>query len=1168
MWTAEQEAAITARNWSVLVSAAAGSGKTAVLVERVIRLVLEGQKLSRMLIVTFTRAAAGEMRQRLNQRLNEMLREEGDDLPGEMRSRLEVALDELPDAQMSTIHAFCQHVLKQDFQQVDIDPQMRVADASRVDELFKQAFREALNRLIAEGSEDFRLLLDCFRVNQLFDMTDALHGFLMSLYHPWDWLDRACGTAASPLSVGHPWVKALLKSAENRISEMTARAGLLRALMDEPDAAEVYAPAVASDLALAERIAGAGDTFSAVRAAKGAEVVKLASARKLTEEQLAWKERFQKVRGEFKKALKDVAAWAAFDADKEGEEMARMASCLRGLRDLTRETDERFAALKREKSLIDFSDMEQLTLRILDDPERRRRYQEEYDFLFVDEVQDVSEAQDAIISAVHGPESCLFLVGDVKQSIYRFRRADPTIFMRKVSAWSDAPDARERRIFLTRNFRSRPTVLEAANQVFNRAMQPEVTELSYMPQDWLVPKKETDDDPPCELLLADDEAVGMKPIEAEAMAAAQRIRALVGQRYLSYDGKEQTLRYRDICVLMRETATSGDIVSRILTDCGIPVYFDSNACYTELQEVRSLADMLQVIDNPMQDMALYSTLRSDWFGFADEELADIRLNLSGGDEAFHKAFEACLTADTPLGEKCRRVMEVIQSWRIRLDHARLSDFIWTLMHESGFYAAEGALPGGETRMANLRMFYAQAQQFEESGGVTLSDFLRVNQLRSEAGDARAARLLGENEDLVRVMTIHKSKGLEFPVVICMRSSQGMAHRGEGTLRTHPELGACLPVIRRTEHLTRESFAAGLFNERRTADERAESCRLLYVAMTRAKERLILSGALSEVSRDTLALPPGNSRVAAAKSMMDWVLSAAVDLNGSPELADFDAPPFRLRIVEPPLTPEKRRAAGQTQGEWITRLETCLPAEAPRWPGEETPSRLPRKISVTALTHQLSGDPLPPPDDDETPETKRGADNPMIVLSGELPDRPAFLMEQRRFTAAERGSLVHRFLALFPPECVLGLPSSALAEVLRQILSEQTAQGIWTPEEAAAIPLSAVRTWLESELGRRALSSPTLRRELPFNLALREEDALLQGVIDCCFIERGRWILIDYKTDHITDLAAFARKHQPQLALYARALETITGLPVAEQWLYALEVGEAVRVMESGERRAE
>ena len=1160
VWTAEQLEAIRARNWSVLVSAAAGSGKTAVLVERIVRLVMEGTKISRMLIVTFTRAAAGEMRERLNQRLSALLREE--DVPREMREIFAGALEELPSAQISTIHAFCQHVLAREFQLVGIDPEARVADTSKRQELFDQAFREAANALLEEGEDpDFRLLLDCFTVEEAQKMTDSLHTFLMSLSRPWDWLDSACALPAAPLDAEHPWVKALLGAVERQARELTARAALEAQMCLEADAVPAYFPAVEDDGRLAGQIADAEDVFAAVRTAADCAPARLSQARKLTERQKAWKERFDAAREAFKKALKGIQAWARFDVEREREDLDRLAACLRGLRALTRRTEDRFAALKREKSLIDFSDMEQLTLRILEDPGARERCRQEFDELFVDECQDVSESQDAIIRAIHGEENRLFLVGDVKQSIYRFRRADPTIFIRRMQTWDDAADARERRIFLTVNFRSRPAVLQAANEVFQRAMQRRVTELDYQEQDRLIPCMDTSGDPPAEVLLCDDEETGAKPLDCEAAQAARLIREMVGKPYTSFKGEEGILRYRDICILMREVSNSGDAVRDALAAAGIPVYFDSGEGYANLLEVRAMTDMLEVIDNPLQDLPLISTLRSDWFGFSDEELAEIRLCAPDRDRPFHEAFQVCAAGEGALAERCREAAESLSRWRVRCEHSRLSDFIWALMHESGFYAAEGALPGGEERMANLRMLYSQAQLFEQAGGAALGDFLRANRQRSDAGDARSAKLLGEHEDLVRVMTMHKSKGLEFPVVICLRLSKGRSGQSNGKLALHPLLGACLPVVRREQHLFRNCFAGELLDGQRARDEMAELCRLLYVAMTRAKERLILTGCVSEISREAIALPAGEVRVGAARSMMDWILQAVCDLKGSPALEDADAAPFRLRLCPPEQTEEARQGA-VSDGCWLTALETALPTRPPLWTEEEArPRVLPQKLSVTALAHYLNEPgPLPIPDAEETPEVKAGAQGEeTAALLGDLPERPRFLMEERELTAAERGTVTHRFLSLTPLERLRGLEGEALRSVLAETLEENAALGVFTREEAGCVSVEAAAAFYESGLGRRTLAAGSVRRELSFNLALPERGSILQGIIDLCFQEEGGWILVDYKTDRITGIPAFVDRHRRQLHWYARALTLITGLPVKEQWLFALSIGKAVRV---------
>ena len=1153
-WTKEQQAAIQARNHTILVSAAAGSGKTAVLVERIVGLVREGYHLDRMLIVTFTRAAAAEMRQRLNQR---MIREAQSD-----PERMGQALDELESADISTIHSFCQKVIRNDFQVVGVDPLTRVCEEQQQQALFESAFCDAMNELLESKHEDFQLFANAFEQNEIRDMTQRLYTFLMSLPEPFDWLEWQIERVNQTPYENHPWFAVLADHAKRQLQGIESLLDAQQNMFLEADAVPQLEETFQKDYALYQRIMQS--EYSSVK--ELAEMLattsfeKAAACRGLTDPQKSWKKRFADIRDEIKSIVKEQANALNPDGPKTEAELNMIQQELRGLAVLVRETKKRFDEYKLRQNVMDFSDMEQLTLSILKDEECRERLQEEYDHIFVDECQDVSAVQDAILQSIHGEKSCLFMVGDVKQSIYRFRLADPTLFLQRMRTFSDDEHAQERRIFLQKNFRSRNTVLDATNRVFRQVMREDVTELDYLPEDELIPGRVTENDPEVEIHLldtSDDGENAVTGLEAESQAVVNRVKFLLTQT-VEENGTRRPYEYRDMVILLPKVARVGPALAELLQQQGVPVYFDGAESYFGLPEIRTMTSLLAVLDNPLQDVPLLSTLKMTPFSFKDQELADIRLSKTGQDVPFYDAFQACRELDTPLGKRCQEAWSTLEQWRFQVETMRIRDFLWYLMRESGFYAACGALPEGRLRQANLRLLCQRASEYEENGGVTLSGFLKTIDQQQQAGDSRSAKELGENENLVRMMTIHKSKGLEFPVVFCLRLSSRMHLAKKPGLKMHSRLGVCLPYVNRALNIRRETMGDEAFEIQRLLDEKAERARLLYVAMTRARERLILIGTSNTEEKQCWKMPVGAFSIWSAGSMMDWIMQTVYHHSEFPK----DETPWIIRTWDSMAAKnlEKNILLHSMQGMLNRLLHAEVKEEQSlQWEVNHmlAPAK-PLKTSVTSITKKnIMKDPMPLTDGDEDEETKRQAETIVSPLRlSELPARPAF-MEEKRLTGAERGTVVHRVLSLLHLDALKeteSLPDAIWSEIRRL-----ESQGCLSAEEVDVISHGALVHLFEGPLGKRLLASPEVHREWSFNLRMTDDDTLLQGVIDCAFREEDAWVLMDYKTDRIEDEQAFVERYTLQLYWYQQALERITGLRVKEKWLYALGKGKAFRV---------
>ncbi len=1162
MWTKQQQEAINAQNPTILVSAAAGSGKTAVLVERIVTLVRAGYRLDRMLIVTFTKAAASEMRQRLSKKLV-MMAQDHPQVFG-------AALDQLESTEISTIHAFCQKVLRNNFQAVGIDPLCRACDDQLKQTLFAEAWLDSFNELLdAKDDADFVELAQSWDQKSLMEMTADLHDFLMSLPNPFDWLREKVRDAGKKPYAKHPWYALLVRKGAIELGGIGSLLQTMRAMLDEPDAVEVRREQLDSDCNAYAALRGAEMTKPAemLQALEGYDFAR-ARAAKMTDAQKAWAKRYDNHRNEIKKIVKDTLAALTLNEEKLDAEMAVMMRYLRGLAHLTERTHTLFLEKKADQHVIDFNDMEQFTLQILQDEKLKTMLQGEYDHIFVDECQDVSQVQDAILQSLHHEKNVIFMVGDVKQSIYRFRKADPTLFMERLRTFSDDPDANERRIILNKNFRSCANVLEATNQVFRTVMRPNVTELTYEPLDELVCGRETAGDPAVEVHLLNIAPKDEEPdrqeiskLEAEAAVVVERVRELLNTTF-TVGEQERKYEYRDMVILLSAAANTAPKLVELLSRAGIPVFYDGAAAFFELPEVQSVKALLSVIDNPMQDVPLLSALKMPPFVLSDHELARIRSCKTGKDIPFYDAFADMCLQDTLLGKKCAEVMQQLSDWRFESEAMRLSDFVWHVMQHSGYYAAVGALPKGELRQANLRMLFQRAQDFENNIGGTLADFLLLCDQQSAAEDKDSAKALGENENLLRIMTMHKSKGLEFPVVFCMQLSGQLIKPFKGDLMMHTQLGVALPYINREMRTKRRiPFASEAFKVQRELDDRAERARLLYVAMTRARELLILIGCPKEKARDVWRMPQGDYAVWSASSMIDWVMQGVMnqDIHKLSTNHPQDANPWNIRVLDDVNSVDVEGSVDKPCVEEYIRKVLVKPEgdAMPSWDMNESVTvEAPMKTSVSAVTKKaVYHDPMPLSDADENEETKRMPEDIVAPLRlSDIPSRPAF-MEEKQMTGAERGTLTHRALSLMPLDT-----SGSIGDWVKNAVHAMAERGIFTFQEVLVLDLNGISAFFRGELGQRMLKSSNVRREWAFNLVLEDHaGTMMQGVIDCAFEEDDGWILVDYKTDRIDDEDAFIQRYQMQLAWYAKALETITGKRVREKWLYAIGKRKAYRV---------
>lgn len=1238
-WSKEQLAAINARRQNLLVAAAAGSGKTAVLVERIIRRItdpVEPLDVDKLLVVTFTNAAAAEMRSRIAAAISKELK------TGKRSRHLERQLVLLNSASISTLHAFCQNVVRQNFHMLDIDPKFRIAGDAECTLMKNDVLENLFEERYAAGDKGFLDFAEHYGDehgdDSLYSLVLGLYGYSRS--HPWPehWLKGLKDAFALPENTDidtTPWSKLIREKIAIELEQGSAQLDALASEAVKPGGPAAYASVFAADRAMIDELIAAANHSWKRLAASIADIKweKLPPAKGVDQH---IKDRLQGGRNKIKRK---VAEYQNLFFDRPAEElladMRKVAPLVDTLAGLTIAFAGKYEAAKKEKGLADFNDLEHFCLKVLLDeaalPGELKpsavalALQEKYAEIMVDEYQDTNGVQEAIIRLVaRRQEPNLFMVGDVKQSIYRFRLAEPELFMDKYCRYSTTDGSNERRIDLAQNFRSRPGILHAVNFLFTQLMSPRVAELSYGPAERLNPGPDypLSDEPtlagPVELFLIDkddaeaevsdasdlsaesddtseeqDNAGGgdeaeLTGFELEAQLIARRISELKSGNYQVYDkgsGNYRSMTWRDIVILLRSPQNKASILLELLRKAGIPAYAESDSGYFREIEVQVMLSLLSIIDNPRQDIHLAGVLRSPLVGLTAAELAEIRLCRPDSDlwSAVTVFAHSGENSGGQLKTKLCAFMSYYTSWRALSRRKGVPELIWRIYRDTGYYDYAGGMPGGQLRQANLRALYDRARQYEATNFRGLFRFLRfITEMRDKGSDLAVARALGESEDVVRIMSIHKSKGLEFPVVFVadlgksfnLQDSRDLVltHKtlGVGPYVTNPELRYRYPT------LARHGIAYKI-----NMETKAEELRILYVALTRAREKLILVGTVNKlagkaeewchtVGRIGEKLP--DAMIAGAKSYLDWICPAVARhpsgqalrdhacCNETPDVFAGDPSEWKVEVcskaqfgladepvcAEPELLDAVRRfqpvEAGEGTG-WVDKLLG--------WKyGHSDAVGKPAKMAVTEIKRRF--------EILEEENAVRPFEHPPVIV------RPRFLQAGGRMTAAEYGTVMHTVMQHINLAGILNEAG------IKGQVDEMVKKEILLPEQASAVDTGAVAEFFSSPLGRRMCMSEYIEREMPFSIMLPAyqlypelngsgETIFVQGVIDVLFAEGDGFVLVDYKTDQIKDGSDLASKYTVQLNLYAQAVERILRRPVREKYLYLLSTKEAVRM---------
>ena len=1210
-FTPEQQKVIDLRNRNILVCAAAGSGKTAVLVERIIEIVTDEEHpvdIDRLLVVTFTNAAAAEMRERIGKALSARLCQ----TPDNVHLQRQVSL--LHNAQITTIDSFCLFVIRNNFNDIGLDPGFRIADEGELRLLKQDTLTELLEQQYQEKNKSFLSCVEYFTGGSndrlLEEYISKLYEFSMSYPWPEDWISQ-CMRGYKITSVSEleetDWCHYIIRYIRTLVAESIADLDIALQLTERPDGPYMYGETLEkekemlSKLTQIETFAGFYEAFTTVSFGR------LPSKKDDSVNPLL-REKVQLLRKNLKKRLDDIReAYLVLSPEKVVERMEAAAPNVEELLLLVLAYKELLDQRKRRDNMIDFHDMEHFALDILLSRQEdgsvlpstaAREYRAHFKEILIDEYQDSNLVQELLLKSISGEEDenyNRFMVGDVKQSIYKFRLARPELFIEKYIGYTKEASNRQR-IDLHRNFRSRPQVIDSVNSVFSRMMRPELGGVDYdeeaaLYQGAVFPKSETGTEDSAAdpyrteyLVIGKDEESRLTTRGQEAAAIAHKIRELYASLKVTdkETGKLRPVRYSDIVILLRTTAGWAEEFKAVLEQEGIPAYVSARTGYFQTVESKVLMQLLRVIDNPLQDIPLYGTMKSFFGGFEEEEIAKIR-----AEDKQAPLYELLINYDGEEKEKVQEFLKWLSGYRRKTAYTPIHKLIQDILTETGYLDYVTARPGGSQRRANVEMLLTRAAAFENTSYYGLFHFLRyMEQLEKYEVDYGEADILDENADVVRIMSIHKSKGLEFPVCFVAGLSKRFNMQDTtGRMIADADMGIGVDYVDEELRLQSKTLKKRAVALKMKLDTLGEEMRVLYVAMTRAREKLILTGMTADVDQFEAELSKQKefgsfdrsgkipfSVLAGASCYLDFLFPCLdeVTLIRPKELFLADV---QGAVVE--IDRKQKLLAGkdgenkQIMTELSGRFEKIYPYQyLSDLFVKTTVSELKKKaihdLSFRSMEDLNLGDGAKG-NDTEQAFTAQWFEEPEIV-----PYIPSFISSTEEMSGTDRGSAYHKVMELLDfaklGECQEPDVDKQLNEQLEQFVEE----GRLTVQWRESIDNRKIRTFLKSSLAKRmgrAAQLGRLRREQPFVLGLpasrlggqfpESEQVLIQGIIDVFFEEDGRIIVADYKTDRVKAPEELITRYQVQLDYYAQALTRLTGKEVTEKIIYSFALGREI-----------
>ncbi|MCU5871542.1 helicase-exonuclease AddAB subunit AddA [Clostridioides difficile] len=1268
-WTKEQLEVIESRECNLLVAAAAGSGKTAVLVERIIQMITSRENpidIDKLLVVTFTNAAASEMRERIGDAIGKAL----DENPENKHLQNQLVL--LNKSSITTIHSFCLDVIKSNFHRINLDPNFRIGDQTECAILKQEAIEEVFEDLYEERDEGFLNLVESYAERggdkEVQDIILGIYSFAMASPEPKKWLIDSAERFNIDENFDFSqsiWARAILDTVKIEINGLCLNMERALKEVESIEELETFAEKLSVEYKKIADISQAcnkswDEAYKKMASMSFENYVK--GVKRISKDAPSYikesKEKAKAIRDKTKKSLESIVS-ATFNKDNDSirEEIKYLYNIVKPISNIVLRFEEEYSNKKREKGIIDFNDIEHFALNILTDVDEKGNiipsdiavgYRNKFYEIFIDEYQDSNLVQEVLLKAVANTETPnRFMVGDVKQSIYRFRQAKPELFLQKYNNYNDKKGSSHRKIMLYKNFRSREEVVDAVNYIFENIMNENIGEIEYTEKErlnlganfnvdtdeksiiggateiHLIQKDNKLDD---DIINDKDDRINNKENEIEEEEKLDNIQLearMVGNiikdlMKVNEDGKIQKVydkgidgyrpvEFRDIVILLRATSAWAPVFADELMNMDIPTYADVGVGYFDTIEIKTILSLLQIIDNPMQDIPLISVLKSPIFGFTPEDLIDIRVQSK--DKIFYEVLKSTAEYDgftdsqnenesefIPSEEcinKSKDFLIKLKEFKEKSMYMSTDEFIWYLYTRTGYYAYVGALPGGSQRQDNLKVLFERAKQFEETSLKGIFNFVNfIEKLKKSSSDMGSAKTLGENANVVRIMSIHKSKGLEFPVVICSAMGKNFNTQDfKKSILYHHNLGYGPQFVDYERRISFPSIAKEALKSKINIENLSEEMRVLYVAFTRAKEKLIITGSTRNIqdsikrwsngveSLDTIS----QYEILKGKNFLDWIMPCVLkhrDLSNLLEEVGLDAV-FSVEhnskwygklwnkndiLVEKKSDEEKESIeeilekidVDSPDSNYYNEIEEKLNYIYPY----EFSTRKPATISVTEIKKIQNN---------YEEELINTIFEQKVILK-----KPLFIQneeEREKISGTERGTIVHLVME------VLDLKNVSSVNDIKSQIRGFVSKGIITEKQASIVNPYKIYKFFASNIGKRMLNAEIINREKSIYAQVNMKDiyiyeklinnddkklydnesVMLRGIVDAYFEEDNQIVLVDYKTDFVNEenINQIIEKYKKQLDLYADIIETLTGKSVKEKCIYLFGVDEAV-----------
>lgn len=1218
-WTKEQEQAIYEKNTNILVAAAAGSGKTAVLVERIInKIINENIDIDKLLVVTFTNAAASEMRERVLNAIYEKLENDSEN------QNLQRQITLLNKASICTIDSFCLDVVRNHFYELDnVSPNFRIGDTTEIELLKQEIIEEIFEKKYEEEDKDFNTLINTYTSYRddtpLKEIVLKIYNYIQSNPFPEKWLNEKIemfnleGKKEEYSDFSNTvWGEELLKEVEEElIDDITALQDIEESLSFDPELNKFW-QTIRSDIDMLQTLKNNLDNWDrAYEISKNINFVTW--PRKKIESSI--KEEAKIIRDDVKKKLNKVINKILIcDSDEAKQDIQDMYNVLDKLKYVILEFQEEFSKRKRERNIVDFNDIEHFALKILlketeegkiEPTDVAKKYKEKYIEMAIDEYQDSNLVQEYILNAVSKGDN-IFMVGDVKQSIYKFRQAMPELFLDKYKNYKKIEDKKQEdnlKIKLFKNFRSRENVLKFTNLIFQDIMSNLLGDIEYNQEEYLnlgaqypeekqnlnteiniIDLKENEEEQSNvstedlnENVENEEQQERIEDIELEARFVANKIREIVQNKYQIWDAKKDTYRdikYKDIVVLLRSTSNIAPIFEQEIIRLDMPVFSDSSQEYLDSIEIQTIMSLLKIIDNPMQDIPLVTVLRSNIGKFTDDELVEIRL--SDKYENYYTCMKkAKLDVNPKLKDKIQRFFESIEEWRKEQEYLSLDELIWKIYIDTGYYNYVGLMPNGALRQANLKMLFQRARQYESSNFKGLYNFINfIEKLRLSSGDLGAAKLIGENDDVIRIMSIHKSKGLEFPVVFLSSTGKqfNLMDLNQNIL-LHQEMGIGVKYINYERQVQYDTLTKTAMRNKILVETLSEEMRILYVALTRAKEKLFITGLSKDYEKEAENIEKQICRypkyldkinpilVKKYKRYLDWIMLVYnYEKETAKNFVNFNI--YKKKellnsfenIKKEEIDAKEFLEKQDVDNDKIKKIEEIL-----NWSYDyELSTTIPTKTSVTKIKQMQNEENIETTLDNYLIDVEKDEKNKEKVQENSLP-KPQFLRKEDddKITSAQKGTLVHLCLQK------LNEKQEYTLQEIKDLINELELKQIITDKESRSISTYKILAFTKSTIWKELRKAKVVEKEKPFYINIPakeiynqeiEEDILVQGIIDLYYINgNDELVLVDYKTDYVEKgkEEELLNKYRKQIDLYKRALESALNRKVDKVYIYSV-----------------